>query len=107
MDPEAWDWEHNQMWEVAHDGPSRPIIFTPDKRMLSLSQWENGRWVSYEQEESDCAHIVESMGYENALRNLLAIIHRDGGHYAAEHGIKKAVEDAHKVWAELRTKAGD
>ena len=25
---------------------------------------------------------------------LLTVIHRDGGHYIAEHGIKKAVEDA-------------
>ena len=39
---------------------------------------------------------------EHELRNLLAIIHRDGGHYYAEHGAKKAVEDAHLVWAELQ-----
>ena len=30
------------------------------------------------------------------LRNLLAIIHRDGGHYVAEHGLEKATEDAIK-----------
>ena len=35
------------------------------------------------------------------LRNLLAIIHRDGGHYVEEHGIDKAVEDAIAVWGEL------
>ena len=28
------------------------------------------------------------------LRNILAIIHRDGGHYVAEHGLEKATEDA-------------
>jgi len=28
------------------------------------------------------------------LKNLLAIIHRDGGHYVAEHGLEKATEDA-------------
>lgn len=48
-------------WSVEHDGPSRPIIFTPDKRMLSISQWENGRWVSYEQEEADCQALVDAM----------------------------------------------
>lgn len=28
------------------------------------------------------------------LGNLLAVIHRDGGHYQSEHGIDKAIEDA-------------
>ncbi len=48
-------------WSVEYDGPSRPIIFTPDNRMLSLSQWENGRWVSYEQEIADCNAFVKAM----------------------------------------------
>lgn len=34
--------------------------------------------------------------------DLLAIIHRDGGHYIAEHGIDKAINYAKdKVWAIL------
>lgn len=33
--------------------------------------------------------------FESALSNLLAIIHRDGGHYVAKHGYDKAVNDAH------------
>ena len=28
------------------------------------------------------------------LRNLLALIHRDGGHYLERHGMDKALEDA-------------
>jgi len=28
------------------------------------------------------------------LRDLLAIIHRDGGHYTEEHGLQKSWEDA-------------
>ncbi len=40
--------------------------------------------------------------YLRHLRNLLARIHRDGGHYVEEHGLEKAVEDAHQVWADLR-----
>lgn len=35
------------------------------------------------------------------LCNLLAIIHRDGGHYISEHGIDKAIDDAHLKWAKL------
>ncbi len=35
------------------------------------------------------------MAYENHnLSNLLAIIHRDGGHYEVEHGADKATDDA-------------
>lgn len=30
---------------------------------------------------------------------LLAVIHRDGGHYVGEHGVTKAVADAHATWA--------
>jgi len=35
------------------------------------------------------------------LGDLLAIIHRDGGHYRAQHGTQVAVADAHKIWGEL------
>ena len=36
------------------------------------------------------------------LLDLLAIIHRDGGHYIAEHGVDKAINDAKdKVWTML------
>lgn len=33
----------------------------------------------------------------DALMNLLARIHRDGGHYVEQHGVAKAVEDAHDL----------
>mgnify|MGYP006277175229 CR=1 FL=1 len=36
-----------------------------------------------------------------ALGNLLARIHRDGGHYQAQHGLEKALADAHNVVASL------
>ncbi len=36
-----------------------------------------------------------------SLGNLLAVIHRDGGHYTAMHGREKAVRDAHLIWASL------
>ena len=32
--------------------------------------------------------------YEHLLKELLAVIHRDGGHYVSEHGFEKAVNDA-------------
>lgn len=42
---------------------------------------------------------------ERHLGDLLAIIHRDGGHYQAQYGDQKAVDDAHKIWAGLITRA--
>lgn len=44
---------------------------------------------------------------EHWLKELLAIIHRDGGHYVAEHGIEKAVRSAHEVWAALQQASCD
>lgn len=35
--------------------------------------------------------IIEAIG------NLLAVIHRDGGHYAADRGILKACADAERI----------
>lgn len=39
------------------------------------------------------------------LSNLLAIIHRDGGHHQAKHGTEKAIADAHLKWADLISRA--
>ena len=36
---------------------------------------------------------------DRKLLDLLAIIHRDGGHYVGTHGIDKAVEDAMQIVA--------
>jgi len=38
---------------------------------------------------------------EKWLGELLAIIHRDGGHYQAQHGDEKAVNDAHVILARM------
>jgi hypothetical protein len=39
---------------------------------------------------------------DSSLLNLLAIIHRDGGHYVEQHGIEKATDDAHEVLYQWR-----
>lgn len=45
--------------------------------------------------------IAEQEADSKALGELLAVIHRDGGHYQEEKGTSQAVEDAHAVWAAL------
>lgn len=37
---------------------------------------------------------------EHMLRELLAVIHRDGGHYVEEHGLEKVVADAMRLSSE-------
>lgn len=39
---------------------------------------------------------------ERALLDLLAIIHRDGGHYTGRYGLRKSVRDAMRIVPELR-----
>ncbi len=39
---------------------------------------------------------------EEMLRNLLAVIHRDGGHYSQAHGLVQSVADAMALVAERR-----
>jgi hypothetical protein len=34
------------------------------------------------------------VGWQQELANILCRIHRDGGHYIAEHGWRKAINDA-------------
>ncbi|CAB4156131.1 Protein of unknown function DUF2158 [uncultured Caudovirales phage] len=51
--------------------------------------------------KSALASLPEPVDEESMLLNLLAVIHRDGGHYQAEHGTRKAVEDACKEWQRL------
>jgi hypothetical protein len=44
----------------------------------------------------------QTFDYEQKLRDLLAIIHKDGGHYTEQHGIKKSFDDAKNEYYRLR-----
>lgn len=67
---------------------------------------DDGGYVTFAAYEWAAARIAE---LERELGNLLAIIHRDGGHYMIEHGARKAVEDANTEWGKLvqRTDAAE
>lgn len=54
-------------WHKVYDGPSRPMIETDDGRLLSISQFEGGRWNSYEQEDSDIDGIIARHNQHSAL----------------------------------------
>jgi DNA repair ATPase RecN len=56
--------------------------------------------------EDDLAEAADRLeALEAELGNLLAIIHRDGGHHTGKVGYRKSVEDAHLVWAKMREEA--
>ncbi len=38
--------------------------------------------------------LVRHGDHESLLKDLLAVIHRDGGHYTERHGLAKSVQDA-------------
>lgn len=40
-----------KLFRVVYDGPSRPMIETPNGRLLSISEFRDGRWGSYENEK--------------------------------------------------------
>ena len=56
---------------------------------------------------AQCEEALKHLEYHKRLQqelgNLLAIIHRDGGHHTDEVGVEQSVKDAHQVWAEQRT----
>ena len=47
--------------------------------------------------------LYSQRGYiQQCVGNLLAVIHRDGGHYMDEHGLEKACKDAEQIFYSLR-----
>ena len=54
-----------------------------------------------------CHWRKQYMDTNQHLGNLLAIIHRDGGHYIGKHGIDKAVKDAEAILSRLMSMEDD
>lgn len=58
----------------------------------------------------DVGRLLDALGEmrreRDEARNLLAIIHGDGGHYLDEHGWTKACKDAVKKWYEIKRNVG-
>lgn len=52
-----------KLFQVLYDGASRPIIQTPTGRWLSLSEFNDGRWSSYDNEDRDCRLITETLNF--------------------------------------------
>jgi len=62
------------------------------KAMSNRTPVENDYFMT---DRAELIRMLEELKAEKlAASNLLAVIHRDGGHYQDEHGFVKACEDA-------------
>ena len=52
--------------------------------------------------QATAAELAQLKAKEDLLGNLLAILHRDGGHHEGEVGTEQAVKDAMKIYYQLR-----
>ena len=52
-------------------------------------------------EECNNNLLIEGISPLIQLKNLLAVIHRDGGHYTEKYGINKSINDATQIVANL------
>lgn len=52
-----------KLFNVVYDGLGRPMIETPTGRLLSISEFRDGRWGSYDNEDKDCDLIVEALNW--------------------------------------------
>jgi len=50
----------------------------------------------------DKVYALQVAKVDQCVGNLLAVIHGDGGHYQADHGLVKACEDGERVFHDLR-----
>jgi len=55
-----------------------------------------------EKRNQAAAELAQLKTKEDLLGNLLAILHRDGGHHEGEVGTEQAVKDAMKIYYQLR-----
>lgn len=77
-------------------------LWTDRKNLEAICRSINKYAEDGELAASELASTSASPGVETDLQNLLAVIHRDGGHYVAAHGLHKAAEDAEKIVVALR-----
>lgn len=81
---------HTAGFKDARDGTSHA---NPHPSAIGVCSQESDVWQAW-QDGYKTGYVDGVEILRDHLRNLLARIHRDGGHYTAAHGIDKAVKDA-------------
>lgn len=57
--------------EVVYDGPSRPMVRCGNWVLLSVSQYENGRWSPFDGEDRECSLLAQAPALVEALEELV------------------------------------
>ncbi len=87
-------------------GKAADALEAQAKRIAELesevSRWKDNFAKVQERERQEWGRAEKA---EAHLGNLLAMLHRDGGHYQGEHGTDNAVGEATMVWSELILRA--
>ena len=70
------------------------------QQILTMEREHNDAIATSKERRESLTHVAaERDEARRDLGEILAVIHRDGGHYTGEHGISKSVADAHATWA--------
>jgi hypothetical protein len=87
----------------------RLLSCCPERKPLNIDQWRDLAQKAEERAKAHETHIFKLEGRldeaERMLGNLLAIVHRDGGHHTERVGLAQSASDAHQAWADLITRA--
>lgn len=87
------------------DREARAVVAAYDKHQSNMAEGlgvVSGAWLRDSIERLRAALTTQPQAEpQQALRNLLAVIHRDGGHYTEEHGLKESVAAAMRLVPEL------
>jgi hypothetical protein len=105
---EVPEWARIVSTFATHPQPAQPSTQEPVacKWCVGSGQWSdhacrfcNGKGVG----SVFASPVTQEPQEASMLHDLLAVIHRDGGHYVAEHGLEKALADAHTLVLERRS----
>lgn len=97
---------NSSFWELGQKAQQKPPVPVPPQLLdlldlLGVQQtlWDEGLEAACLQAQDKVYGLQET---PMCVRNLLAVVHRDGGHYLAQHGLDKACSDAEAVYHDLR-----
>jgi hypothetical protein len=90
--PDRWRSDaHEAAVQSAADVPG--LLAEVERLTSAVERWEE----NYDREQQTRLRITAD---RDAIRGILAVIHRDGGHHTERVGYAQSVDDAHAVWAD-------
>lgn len=97
---ELEEWKQLQLQSMAMSASMTPGRELLEARAELAAEREKVR-AADERNTKQLIAYAELIDDSEALGGLLAVIHRDGGHYRRQHGAEKAAEDAEEIVAQL------